>query len=298
MRIGVLLMPTDPWPETRSRVTQLEEWGYDHVWVYDHLSWRRYRGRPWFSAMPWLTAVAEATDSIRIGTMVANPNIQHPLNLAQDAITLDHISSGRLTLGVGAGGTGFDATVLGAEPLSPGQRVARLGEFLDVVRGALDGTIGTYTGDYFVVSDAVLEPSSYQQPRLPVVVAAGSPRTIDLASRFGDGWVTWGDASRGDLSVEGTLAAAASQITMLRDRCAEVGNSFDDMMRMFLIGNTEDRPLASVTSFASFARAYADLGFTDLVFHHPRPDDPVWTDDPAIVQAIGEIIGEFHDMGT
>lgn len=289
-------MPTDPLSDTRTRVTELEEWGYDHIWVYDHLSWRRFRGRPWFSAMPWLTAVAEATDSIRIGTMVANPNIQHPLTLAQDAVTLDHISSGRLTLGIGAGGIGFDATVLGTQPLSPGQRVARLGEFLDVVRGALDSTIGTYNGDYYNVSDALIEPSSYQQPRLPIAVAAGSPRTIDLASRFGDGWITWGDASQADLSVEGTLAAAASQITMLRDRCGEVGTSFNDMMRIFLIGNTEDRPLKSVNSFESFARRYADLGFTDLVFHHPRSDDPVWSDDPAIVRAIGDIIDELHDV--
>ena len=50
MRVGVVMLPTDPWPETLARACGLEALGYDHLWTYDHLSWRRYRGRPWFSA--------------------------------------------------------------------------------------------------------------------------------------------------------------------------------------------------------------------------------------------------------
>ena len=114
MRVGVLMLPTDPWPETRHRAQHLEALGYDHLWTYDHLSWRRYRGRAWYSAIPWLTGIAGATDRIRLGTMVASPNLRHPVTLAQDAVTLDHVSSGRFVLGVGAGGLGFDAKVFGA----------------------------------------------------------------------------------------------------------------------------------------------------------------------------------------
>jgi alkanesulfonate monooxygenase SsuD/methylene tetrahydromethanopterin reductase-like flavin-dependent oxidoreductase (luciferase family) len=113
MRIGVLMMPTDPWPETVRIAQRLEAQGYHHLWVYDHHSWRRYQDRPWYGTYPWLTGLAALTEPIRLGTMVSNPNIRHPLDLAKEAMTIDHVSNGRLTIGLGAGGTGFDAAVFG-----------------------------------------------------------------------------------------------------------------------------------------------------------------------------------------
>ncbi len=97
MRIGVLLLPTDPWPVTVQRVRTVEALGYDHLWTYDHLSWRRYRDRAWHAAIPWLTGVAGVTSRIRLGTMVASPNFRHPVTLAKDAMTLDNVSNGRVT---------------------------------------------------------------------------------------------------------------------------------------------------------------------------------------------------------
>ena len=124
MRVGVLLLPADPWPETRTRVQRLEALGYDHIWTYDHLTWRRYREHEWHAAMPWLTAVAAATERVRIGTMVASPNFRHPVPFATEVATLTDISDGRFVVGLGAGGPGFDATVFGHEVLSPGERIA------------------------------------------------------------------------------------------------------------------------------------------------------------------------------
>src|SRR6188474_2039675 len=98
MRVGVLMLPTDPWPEALERARRIEALGYDHLWTYDHVSWRRYRGRTWFAAIPWLTGIAGATSRIRLGTMVSSPNMRHPVTLAQDAVTADHISGGRLIL--------------------------------------------------------------------------------------------------------------------------------------------------------------------------------------------------------
>ena len=137
MRIGVLMIPTDPWPTSVERAHHLESLGYDHLWTYDHLSWQRYREEPWHAAIPWLTGIAAATSTIRLGTMVTSPNFRHPVTLAKDAMTLDHISAGRLTLGIGAGGTGFDATVFGDEILHPRERASRLIDFVDVLDGLL-----------------------------------------------------------------------------------------------------------------------------------------------------------------
>src|SRR5471030_1909868 len=130
--------------------------GYDHLWTYDHLSWRRYRGRPWFSALPWLTGLAGGTDRIGLGTMVASPNLRHPVTLAQDAVTLDHVSEGRFILGVGAGGLGFDSTVFGTERLSVGELVARLGEFVELLGQLFTQASVSYNGTYFTTSEACI----------------------------------------------------------------------------------------------------------------------------------------------
>lgn len=287
MRIGVLLLPTDPWQETVALVRRLEQLGYHHVWTYDHLSWRRYRDRDWHAAIPWLTGLAGATQRIRLGTMVASPSFRHPLPLAKEAITLDHISQGRFTLGVGAGGTGFDATVLGGTQLSPPERAARLAEFVAVLDHLLSQRITSYHGTYFTVEDARSIPGCVQQPRLPLAVAAAGRKTLAVVARHADAWITYGDATYRDTTPAGAERAVRQQAELLAERCAAIGRDPADIQRIYLIGNTDERPLASVAAFTDFVGRYERLGFSDVVFHHPRPDDPVWTDDPSIVEAIG-----------
>ena len=279
-------MPTDPWPATVERVRRLEAMGFDHVWVYDHLSWRRYRDRAWHATVPWLAGLAASTSRIRLGTMVANPNIRHPLLFAKDAMTLDHVAGGRLILGVGTGGTGHDATVLGAEPLTPGQRVDRLAEFVDVLDGLLSGRVTTHRGSHYTILDARVQPGCVQRPRVPLAIAAGGPRTLALAARYGDAWITFGDSSTHDVAAERTLDIVRKQAETLDAHCRRMGRDPSTLDRIYLAGNTRARPLASVEAFADFAGQYRDLGFTDLVFHHPRPDDPVWDEPEEIVEAI------------
>lgn len=288
MRVGVLLLPTDSWPETVERVRHLELLGYDHVWTYDHLSWRRYRERAWHATMPWLSGLAAATTRIRLGTMVASPNFRHPATLAKEAMTLDHISAGRLTLGLGAGGRGFDATVLGGHELSPAQRLARLAEFVEAIDLLLREPAGSYDGHYFTVADARMLPGCVQKPRLPIALAAGSRGTVRLTARYADAWITYGHPDYRDATPSEIERAVAMQAQWLAEECSAIGRDPADLDRIYLIGNTDERPLASVAAFTDFVGRYRALGFTDVVFHDPRPDDPVWTDPPEIVEAIAE----------
>ncbi len=268
MRIGVLLLPTDPWPESVALARRIEEMGYDHLWTYDHLSWRRYRDRPWHAAMPWLAGIAGKTERIRLGTMVSSPNFRHPVTLAKEAMTLDHISDGRLTLGIGAGGIGFDATVLGGEVLAPGERAGRLDEFVGTVDQLLREPATSHHGDFYTVDEARMIPGCVQRPRLPLAVAAGGPRTMRTVIRYADAWITEGDPEK------------------IRANAERLDASGRKINRILLADNGDDRPLASVDAFVDLVGRYQELGFTDLVFHHPRPDDPVWTDDPAMVERI------------
>jgi len=133
-------------------------------------------------------------------------------------------------------------------------------------------------------------PGCVQRPRLPLAIAGGGPRALKLVARFADIWVTYGDATHRDMSREGTERAVRAQAARLADECAAIGRDPATIDRLYLIGNTEERPLASVEAFVDFAGRYRELGFTDLVFHDPRPDDPVWTDDPQVVDAIAEAL--------
>ncbi|GAA1572704.1 LLM class flavin-dependent oxidoreductase [Dactylosporangium maewongense] len=288
MRLGVLLLPTDPWPRSVARARHLEALGYAHLWTYDHLSWRRYRDEPWHAAIPWLTGLAGVTSRVRLGTMVTSPTFRHPVLLAKEALTLDHVSDGRLTLGVGAGGTGFDATVLGDPVLSPRQRADRLTEFVDVLDGLLRSQVYSHRGEHYTVDDARMVPGCVQRPRLPIALAAAGPRTLALTARHADAWITFGEPDAADQSPAAIEAAVRRQAAILDDRCAALGRDPAALDRIYLVGNTAERPLASVAAFEDFVGRYEALGFTDVVFHDPRPGDPVWTEDPEIADAIAE----------
>lgn len=294
MRIGVLLLPTDPLAEAVERARHIEALGYDHLWTYDHLSWRRYRGRRWFAAIPWLTAIAGATSRIRLGTMVASPNMRHPVTLAQDVVTLDHASNGRFIFGIGAGGVGFDSTVFGQEPLSPAARVDRLGEFVALTDRLFREQIVSHDGAYYTVHEACIQPACVQEPRVPIAVAAAGPRSLALAARYGDAWITFGGWT--DSSAAGTEAIVREQNRRLDDACAAIGRDPSTIERIYLIGTSEERPLASVAAFADFVGRYSEIGFTDIVFHHPRPDDPVWDEPESIVDEIAtQLLPTFAD---
>lgn len=286
MRVGVLVMPTDGWSETVGLVQRLEGLGYHHIWVYDHLTWQRYRDRPWHATYPWLAGVAAATTRIRLGTMVSNLNIRHPAVLAKDAMTIDHISGGRVTIGLGAGGIGFDATILGQHKLSPRQRSDRLAEAAEVLDGLLRRSLTNYSGEYYKLDEARVLPGCVQRPRVPLAIAAGAPRTLRVAAEFGDAWITYGDTTYQDLSAEGTEQVVRRQMELLEQSCDRLGRDPSTIDRIYLIGNTEAKPLASLQAFEDFVGRYSELGFTDVVFHMPRLDDPVWDESPAIVDEI------------
>ncbi len=296
MRVGVVMLPTDPWPETRARARHLEALGYDHLWTYDHLSWRRYRGRTWFSAIPWLAGLAGATERIGLGTLVASPNHRHPVTLAQDSVTLDHVSGGRFVLGVGAGGLGFDSTVFGADPLTPRQLVARLDEFVDLLDRLFTDETVSYAGEYYTVHDACIRPAALQTPHVPIAIAAAGPRSLASTARRGDAWITFGATSGEDRSATRAAEAAREQSRRLDETCAAIDRDPESIRRIFMIGNSDERPLASTGAFDDFVGRYAAMGFTDLAFHHPRPDDPAWDEPESIVDEIAtDVLPRWRD---
>ena len=268
MRIGIVILPDERWSIAGRRWQRAEEYGFDHAWTYDHIGWRDLVDGPWFDAVPTLTAAAMATRRIRLGTYVASPNFRHPVPFVRSVLALDDISQGRLLLGVGAGGTGHDTSVLGAPELSPRERVDRFAEFLELTGRLLGEDHISYQGEYYTAVDARNLPGPVQQPRTPMIVAANGPRSLRLAAKHGDGWVTIGDAEATD------AGAWWASVARLRERfdeaLAEAGRDPGAVNRYLNLDSAPVSSMSSADAFTDAAGRAAELGFTDVVAHWPR----------------------------
>jgi alkanesulfonate monooxygenase SsuD/methylene tetrahydromethanopterin reductase-like flavin-dependent oxidoreductase (luciferase family) len=286
VRLGVVILPEARWQDARARWQRAEALGFDHAWTYDHLAWRSLRDRPWFSAMPLLSAVAAVTDRIRIGPLVTSPNFRHPVPFAKEVVALDDVSSGRLTLGLGAGGTGWDATMLGHEPWPVHERTERFEEFVELTDLLLRSPAASRRGRYYSADEARTAPGCVQQPRVPFAIAATGPRGMRLAARLGDAWVTTGDRTA-DAPVDPTAGAGIvrEQMDRLEDACAAVGRDPAAVARLVLTGPALDAGLASPAAFEEVCGRYTEVGVTDLVVHWPREDEP-YAGDPEIFERI------------
>ncbi|MFJ4486601.1 LLM class flavin-dependent oxidoreductase [Streptomyces longwoodensis] len=292
LRLSTVILPYRRWNDGgRSSWTRAEQLGFHTAYTYDHLSWRTFRDGPWFGAVPTLTAAASVTDRIRLGTLVTSPNFRHPVTLAKELISLDDISGGRITLGIGAGGTGFDATALGQEPWSPRERADRFAEFVPLLDRLLTEDAVTHEGTYYSAVEARTIPGCVQRPRLPFAVAATGPRGLRLAARYGQAWVTTGDPKLFENGTpEQSVEALRGQTEKLAAACTEAGRDVAELDKVLLTGFTpdRDRPLTSLDAFVDFAGRHRELGFTEIVIHWPIPDSDFAADEKVFEQIATE----------
>ncbi|GAB3133584.1 LLM class flavin-dependent oxidoreductase [Tsukamurella serpentis] len=296
MRFGIVILPQYPWPEARRRWRKAEELGFDHAWTYDHLSWRTLVDQPWGATIPLLTAAATATERIRLGTFVSSPNYRHPVPFAKDLASVDEISGGRFLLGVGSGGTGFDAHVLGRHELTPRQRHDRFAEFtrdLDVLLRFETETGGiSFDGQYYRAVDARMVGEPAQVPRMPFVLAANGPKGLRLVADLGQGWATTGpDGLRGD----DWWAGVAGLSRRLDDALADAGR--DTVDRYLAVDFCGTYALSSPDAVDDAVGRATELGFTDLILHWPREGDPYRGAESALDDlATRHLSGNFRGM--
>lgn len=253
-----------------------EELGFAGAWVYDHLAWRGHT--PWDDAYATLAAAAAVTTSIRLGTLVTSPNFRTPVPTASAVRTIDRISQGRLTLGIGAGGSSHhsDGDVLDAD-WTPGQRADRFAEWVDHLDALLTTAPVSVAGEHWAAREVTISPGLVQQ-RPPFWIAAGGPRGMRLAARFGQGWIA-------NPHSDDPLAEVTDQVRRLADVCVAEGRDPAALRRLLLTGFTDEPWLASVSAYEDLAGRYAEAGITDVVVHWPRPDTP-WEADQRVFEEI------------
>ena len=274
MRHGIVILPQDPWSIARRKWQSAEGLGFDHAWTYDHLSWRSLADEPWNATIPTLTAAAVVTETIRLGTFVSSPNFRHPVPFAKEVATLDDVAGGRMLLGIGSGGTGFDASVLGQPPLTAGQRHARFVEFVDqldeLLRFETPGSGGiTRRGEWFEAVGARMVGAPAQQPRVPFVIAANGPKGLGVVVRHAAAWVSTGpDGVVGDE----WWSAVAGLVARLDDSAAAAGRDPASIDRHLSIDSGGQYSLSSAAAFEDAVGRAAELGFTDVIAHWPRAE--------------------------
>lgn len=260
-----MILPEYRWLLAEQRWRAAEQYGFDHAWTYDHIGWRSLVDGPWFDAVPTLTAAATVTRRIRLGTLVASPNFRHPVPFARSLLALDDISGGRLVFGVGAGAlAGYDNLVLGGQPLDAKARVDRFSEFVEQLDSLLTQERTSISGEYYTSVEARSAPGCAQHPRVPFVVAANGPRSMRLAIRFGQGWVTSG---KGGETIEEWWAGVAGLAKTFTDTPGSEG-----LDRYLSLDAAPVYSLSSAGYFREAAGRAAELGFTDIVAHWPRDE--------------------------
>lgn len=289
MRFGIVILQDQRWKQAARRWRQAEDYGFDHAWTYDHLGWRSLVDGPWFDAVPTLTAAAMVTSRIVLGTLVASPNFRHPVSFARQLTALDDISGGRLVLGVGAGagGASFDNKVLGQPDLTRRERSDRFAEFAELLDQLLTTDHVTWSGRYYSAVDARNLPGCVQQPRIPFVIAANGKRSIALAARLGEGWVTTG--ARGD-GVTAWWQSVANAAGVFDEALAVAGRPPEQVRRYLSLDASGTFALTSKDYFDEAVGKAAELGFTDVITHWPRPEGP-YAGNESVLEAVASQFG-------
>jgi alkanesulfonate monooxygenase SsuD/methylene tetrahydromethanopterin reductase-like flavin-dependent oxidoreductase (luciferase family) len=184
MRFGIFGFGRTPYRALADRVRLAEALGFASAWVDDDLLTPRYsQFEPW----TLLGALARDTSTIRLGTMVTVITFRHPSLLAAQVVTLDHISDGRVEIGLGTGGPPNPYRAFSQTDWTPRERAERLEEYVKVLGPLLQGETVTHAGQHYPIQDAEALPT-LQQPRPPLIIAAYRQRELQLAAGHADGW--------------------------------------------------------------------------------------------------------------
>jgi probable F420-dependent oxidoreductase len=277
MRFGLQLRADDP-AQLADEARHAEELGFDVVLVADHV------GSDW-SPLLSLARAADATTTLRLGTFVLNAGLHHPLMLARDVATLDHLSGGRVELGLGAGHTPAEFAAAGV-PFRPARdRKARLAEFVEIIRALLDGETVDHHGAYFDLTDASTGGS--RQDRVPILVGGSGRALLTHAAEHAD---IVGFTGLGRTLADGHRHAARFQPQALDEAVATVRRAAGDRavelnVLVQRVEITDDRPAAAATIAErvedltvedALATPFLALGTHDEIAEHLRSAGERW----------------------
>lgn len=263
IKFGVWTPSISSWDRLVHTWQEIEALGFDSAWVVDHYVNPFHANCPWYECWSLLTGLATQTKHIQIGTLVTNIIYRNPALVAKQAMTVDHISRGRLNLGIGAGSSNDISHLMTGVPKWPVQeRVERFREFVEIIDQMLRYEETTYEGKHYQIENSMMLPSPIQEPRPKLTIAAHGAKTLKIAAQYGDSWN----------SLAGRVASSKDAINVTRERNEKLsehaisfGRDPDKIVRSLGIGYTPDRPYESLGAFYDFIGRYIDAGINEFV---------------------------------
>ena len=266
MRFGLEILVGSRWDETTERIRGYEQRGFDVIATGDHMRHPLESDYELLDGWSVLPAWAMATTKVRLSMLVTNIIYRNPMLLARQATTVDHISGGRLDVGIGTGVFDSDHAMAGIPVWKVDERLDRLDEFLGAYAALLAGS-ESFDGRWYSFSQAALSPRPIQQPRPPLIVAANGPRAITLAAKHGDGWNTWGGYGIDEARF---FELAVQRSDLFTKSCLRDGRDPSLPIRSILIHHAAVDAWESSDKFRAVVERSAEAGFSELIFYEPR----------------------------
>jgi F420-dependent oxidoreductase-like protein len=278
VRLGLKLSPQQCTIEDLRGVWRIaDEAGFHHLWGFDHFNpiFAPVEG-PIYEGWMLLAAMAEATQTTRIGLMVTGNTYRHPGVLAKMATTVDHLSGGRLEFGLGAAWAEIEHTMLGM-PFPPvGQRIRRLGEACTVIRKLWTEEPADFAGRYYTLTGAVANPKPLQQPHPPIWIGgAGEKLTLRVVAEHADVW-----------NVMGSVEECVRKRGVLAQHCEEVGRDPSEIRGSTQLRFDPDDVDETIRQLDAFVAA----GFTENVVYLSSEGDPVRAAELAAEQVLPRFV--------
>jgi alkanesulfonate monooxygenase SsuD/methylene tetrahydromethanopterin reductase-like flavin-dependent oxidoreductase (luciferase family) len=293
MKIGWILVTTERgvsgYSEVRDMALRVEAESLDSIWLFDHLLYRPpgERSSGIWESWTFLSALAEATRRVELGTLVSCTQFRHPALLAKMAVTLDEVSGGRLILGLGAGWNEPEFRAFG---MPYDHRVSRFEEALHIIKPLLREEQVDFLGTYYQARECEIKPHGPRPGGPPILIAGQGPRMLRLTAQFADSWNT---------SYPHAPESLIEPRTHLFNACAEVGRNpatlevtvevalnFPDLgsapssnIKHFLRGSTEE--------IARTMFQYEQLGVGQLMFQ-------CFPSTPAAVSRLAEAVKVYR----
>ncbi len=264
LRFGIATLQNQPWNKLMEDWHLIEALGFDSAWIADHYVNPHSINDNWYDGWTVLAGLATQTKSIRIGTLVTNIIYRNPAVIAKQAMTIDHISNGRLLLGIGATSKGDPShQMTGIEVWDNRERVKRFQEIVEIVDGMLRERVTSYHGKYYSITQALNNPAPIQKPRPPLVIASIGESTLKIAARYADIWNTY---AGWNLTPQQTTDFLVQRNAMLDEMCTQLGRDPGQIIRSLMVGLTQDTPFASIDAFQDYVGRMSEAGMTEFIF--------------------------------
>jgi len=280
LRFGIATLQHLPWQKEVERWRFIENLDFDSVWLADHFVNYMQPNAPWFESWSMLAALANHTSRIRIGVLVTSIALRNPAVLARQALTVDHISNGRLELGLGAGAPGeIDPTysMIGIEDWAPAERVSRFKEVVEIVDSCLRNRVTSYDGQYYKLKDVAMAPPPIQQPRPPITIGAMGRRMLKIAAKYADTWNSFGDEEWG-APPERVVENTRHRNELLDKYCEKIGRDPTTLRRSLLIFSAEASTVfRSARDFKEVVARYHEIGINEFIFFFPHTEEQIST---------------------